>query len=226
MSISLEIPARSKARNTHAGGYFFQYSPALFKDRKMKKIILLVLVVCSIASSQMYYPQFTMDSVRFVRPANATEYTGGDIIADSGSHYKYFTFSNIGEGLANARGIIRNVAVSFDTSDADNDSITVRFFSLSDTTGIWAKFPVDNAAIQSLFQSPAGKYVWLGDVTITPATFGTAAGGSLSTDGISTVDLRYKLLNGYLYCVVIAKGTFTPKHLGTVRVFVWADKQR
>jgi len=192
----------------------------------MKKLFALIVLFSSFAFSQInYYPQIVTDTVRFVRYANATAYTAGDIVADSGSHYRYFTFSQIGT-INGSRGKITNVTVQMDTANATNTTVKVRFFSVSDTTGLWAAFPSDNAALQSTFEAGGGKYLLFGDVAVTLAIFGTSGGGATAAEGTATAAIPYTLLNGKLYCVVIATGAFTPKHLGTFRVTTQVDRQQ
>lgn len=192
----------------------------------MKKLFLLFVLLSSVAFSQIgLYPLVVTDTVRFVRPANATAYTAGDVVADSGNHYRYFTFSNIGI-RAGSRGKITNVIVQMDTANATNTTVKVRFFSVSDTTGLWATIAADNAALQAKFQMGSGNYQLFGDVAVTMGIFGTAAGGSTVSEGNATAAIPYNLLNGKLYCIVIATGAFTPGHNGTFRVIVQVDRQQ
>lgn len=193
----------------------------------MKKLLLLFILLSSVAFSQIgLYPLVVTDTVRFVRPANATAYTAGDVVADSGNHYRYFTFSNI--GIRNgSRGKITNVIVQMDTANATNTTVKVRFFSVSDTTGLWASIASDNAAFQSQFQPVStGNYQWFGDVAVTMAIFGTTGGGATASEGTATAAIPYNLLNGKLYCVVLATGAFTPGHNGTFRVIVQVERQQ
>lgn len=193
----------------------------------MKKLLLLLLLLLSsVAFSQIgLYPQFVTDTVRFVRPADTTVYTAGDIIADSGSHYKYFTFSNI--GIRNgSRGKITNVVVQMDTANETNTSLKVRFFSVSDTTGLFAAIASDNGAFQSPFQFGNGSYQWFGDVAVTLTVFGTTAAGATSSEGTATAAIPYYLLNGKLYCLLIATGAFEPKRNGVFRVIVQVERQQ
>ena len=143
----------------------------------MKKILLIFLFA---SSAYAQYPSFTVDTVRYIRPADTTVYTSGDIVADSGGHYKYFTFSKIGE-RAGARGQLTNVTVQMDTANATNTTVKVRLFTVSDTTRLWAALPVDNAVFQSQFQMGAGYYTWIGDVAVTLTIFGTTAGGATAS---------------------------------------------
>lgn len=193
----------------------------------MKRLIFLVLTVFGIGfAQQAAYPTFTLDSIRFVRPADTIVYASGDIVADSGAHHKYFTFSNIGGGTTDARGRLTNVTVLMDTAHVSDDTVKVGLFSSSDTTGLWGALPADNAAFQSKFQYGGGKYIWLGNVTVILKSIGTTAGGATTSEGTATCDIRYKLPNGYLYAVVIAAGTFEPKSNGIWKVLVWAEKQK
>lgn len=190
----------------------------------MKKIIFLMLVLCTYASAQIY-PTNIIDTVKFTRPADTTIYTAGDIVSDSGSHYKYFTLTRIGNGRTNSHGKLTYVTVQMDTANATNTTVKVRFFAVSDTTGLYGALPVDNAAFQSKFQMGAGYYRWFGDVAVTMTIFGTTAGGATSSEGTATANIPYELLNGNLYAIVLATGAFEPGHNGKFRIIVNADRQ-
>jgi len=185
----------------------------------MKKLLFLIFGLCGFLFSQ--YPVYTIDTVRFIRPADTLIYASGDIIADSGGHYKYFSMIKINE-RSTARGKIVNVTVQMDTANATNTTLKARFFTVSDTTGLWASLPLDNAVFQSKFQMGGGYYQWIGDVIITLGIFGTTDGGSTSSEGTATASLMYY---GKVYCVLISTGAFEPKINGLFRVIVGADKQ-
>ena len=189
----------------------------------MKKFIFLILVFSVCAFAQ--YPTFVSDTVRFVRPADTVVYASGDIIADSGSHYKYFTLSNIGSSKTNSRGKITYVTVQMDTANATNTTVKVRFFGVADTTGLWTSLPADNDAIQSKFILSGGSILQFGDVAVTLTIFGTTAGGATSSEGSATATIPFQLPNGVLYCAVISTGAFEPKSNGTFRIIVNADRQ-
>lgn len=192
----------------------------------MKRIFVLIAFACSLASAQFnYYPTFVLDSAQLTRPADSVIYTAGDIVAGVGGATKYLTFSLGNTARLGARGEITSVFVSMDTSNAANTAIKVRFFGLSDTTGLWASLPVDNAVYQSPFSLPGSPFYWLGDTSVVMSTFGTTAGGATSTEGVVRVKFPYVLPNGILYAVLIANGAFEPKISGKVRVRITVDRQ-
>lgn len=193
----------------------------------MKTILFLIVgfFISQNALGQTYYPTFVTDTTRFARDSNTTAYASGDIIASYLSTTKYFTFSNITSTKTNSRGKITYVTVQMDTANATNTTVKVRFFGLADTTGLWASLPADNAAYQAKFSISGGSVIQFGDVAVTLGIFGTAAGGSTVSEGSATAAIPYQLLNGKLYCVVLATGAFTPKAGGLFRVIVNADRQ-
>jgi hypothetical protein len=195
----------------------------------MKKLIFLILVLAALtttATSQNQYPSFVIDTVRFVRGADSVVYTSGDMIADSGSHTKYLTFNNVGR-TNNSRGKITFVTVQDDSANATNKSVKVRFFDVSDTTGLWAQLPADNAVFQSKFQLGAGYYRWYDDVTVTQTVFGTTAGGATASEGTTkpTIPIPFELLSGKLRAVVIANGAFEPSWNAHYRIIIGVDRQ-
>ena len=191
----------------------------------MKRIICLTIWLVFLAWSLSTAQSVFVDTSVFVRPSAVTAYTTGDLVADSGDHNRYFSFSNVGNRVG-SRGEILTVSVMLDTANATTTTVKIRFFTVSDTTGLWAKFCADNGVFQSFFQSPAGHYVWIGDVAVTLTMYGTTGGGATCAEGTGTADLPYKLLdtNGTLYYAVIATGGFTPKLYGKVRVIVGLER--
>jgi hypothetical protein len=194
----------------------------------MKRIILLTiwLVFLAWSISPAQEGQALIDTLVFVRPSAVDAYAAGDLVADSGDHYRYFSFDNVGSKLG-SRGKIITVSAMLDTANATNTTVKVRFFTVSDTTGLWTKFCADNAVFQSFFQTSAGQFIWLGDVAITLTMYGTTDGGATCAEGTATAAIPYRLIstNGKLYCAVIATGAFTPKLYGKVRIIVGVERQ-
>ena len=194
----------------------------------MKKIIFLLflalLLLPTLASSQDKYPTILVDTVMFTRDSNATVYASGDVMASYLSASKYFVFSNIAKATY-SRGRIVNVAVMADTANETTASVKVRFFSVTDTTGLWAAIAADNAVFQSKFAIGTGYFTPIGDVAVTLAMFGTTGGGATSAQGFATAALDYVLPNGKLYCIVLATAAYTPKAAGKIRVIVTVERQ-
>jgi hypothetical protein len=189
----------------------------------MKKLFVFILFSPLFLFSQYNYPTVVSDTVVFQRFFNVTQYTAGDVVADS--LHTYFTFSNIGGGRNGSRGKITSVTVIADTANATTAAVKVRFFSVSDTTNIQNAIAVDNGVYQSMFQLGNGKYLQIGDVAITLAMYGTSGGGATAAEGSATAALPYTLLNSKLYAVVIATAAYTPKKGGKIRIIVTVDRQ-
>jgi hypothetical protein len=191
----------------------------------MKRIILLTIWLVFLAWSIGFAQASFIDTVLFVRPSAVAAYASGDLVADSGDHCRYFSFLKVGS-RAGSRGKILTVSIMADTSNGTTASFKVRFFTASDTTGLWAKFCADNAVFQSFFQTSAGQFIWLGDVSVTLSAYGTVGGGATCAEGTGTADLPYVLIdsNGTLYCAIIATGAYTPKLYGRIRVIVGVER--
>ena len=172
----------------------------------MKNLIVLSLLLVGLAYSQNpYYPIYvTSDSI--VRPANATAYAVNDVVNDSNSTAKRFIFPYVVKPGGRS-SIILSALMEVDTANTTN--ATFRLLLFTDTVGTVA----DNAA-----WTPAHAnndlYVGAIDFSLASNGTGTAMGESFGLN----IPFHKTEGDARLYGVLLAKGAYTPKHLGKVRI--------
>lgn len=174
----------------------------------MKKLIALVLVLVGIGYSQSAtntYPVFiATDSI--VRPANATQYSVNDVVNDTASTARLFRF----QGVLRSGGkssVILSGLMEVDTANVTNGTFKLLLFT--DTVGTAS----DNSAWTP---SHANNDKYVGSIDFSLSSNGTG----VAMAEAAGVNIPVYSLEGtsYLYGVLLAKGQYTPKFNGKVRV--------
>ena len=174
----------------------------------------------------MAFGQFSnstfQDTVLIARLTGVTtQYTSGDVVRSVATALYPVNVSRVttdGPG----RGYITSVQISADTANVTGASFTVRFFNFTDTTGRNVQIAVDNAAYQGLWLNSA---YWVGDADITLGMDGTTGGGATVASGIATnLNIPYVVNKGKLWVLLLAKGSYTPKHGGAIRLKVATER--
>lgn len=155
------------------------------------------------------------DSVRFTRPSNVTAYSDSDVVRTGTATGGSFL------GLTLARrngafGYITQVALATDTANVTNAIFDVLFFS--DTTGMGATLPADNAGYRSNFEN--SKY-YLGTATVALTTYGsnaTGATGSWGTASNLLIPYQCAAASKKIYALIVVRAAYSPKYNGIFRL--------
>lgn len=185
---------------------------------KFAKLLFLLPVM---AFGQFSNSTF-QDTVLITRLTGVTtQYTSGDVVRSvSTALYGVNVSRTTSDGPG--RGYITSVQIAADTANVTGASFTVRFFNFTDTTGKNAAIAVDNAVYQGSWLNSAYR---VGDADISLSMDGTTGGGSTVASGIATnLNIPYVVGKGKLWILLIAKGSYTPKHGGLIRIKVSTER--
>lgn len=155
------------------------------------------------------------DSVRFTRPANVTAYSDSDVVrsgTSTGGSFLGFTLAR----RNGAFGYITQVTIATDTASTTNAIFDVLFFS--DSTGMGATLPADNAGYRSSFEN--SKY-YLGTATVALGMYGsnaTGATGSWGTASNLLIPYQCAASSKKIYGLVVARAPYPPKYSGIFRL--------
>jgi len=173
----------------------------------MKKLIALVFVLIGVVTAQTnndFAIYTSADSI--VRPANATQYQVNDVVNDTASTAQLFEFTNVLR--PSGRGsVILSSLLEVDTANIANGTFKLLLFS--DSVGTVA----DNVAWSP---SHANNDKYVGSIDYSLASNGT--GVAMAEPSGINIPVYQNGKKNVLYGVLIAKGQYTPKFNGKVRV--------
>lgn len=120
-------------------------------------------------------------------------------------------------------GYIMDVTLRMDSANVTGGTFDI--YALKDTVGIGKDLALNNVAFE---YNDAIDNNFIGMQQVVLATQGTTSGGATRSYAFSTVMKRYELAAGKkkIYFLIVARGAYTPKQSGVIRLTVAFDANK